>query len=253
MVARDAAGHASAASASSSATLPEDRGEASVPVVTAPQPGLATGSVLATTRPTGPVPVRLTWSGTDDVGITGYALARSTDGGRYVEVARLPGTATSTLVRLSPGRHRYRFRLVGEDAAGGTSAGAAGPAFGVHLAQEDAATCAGPWTVATHDAASGGRLRRSTSGHSAATYRFRGSAFAWVAPTAPTAGRASVSVDGRAPTVVDLRMGSGAGPRRVVTAVSGLAPGPHRVLVQLPGARDAVVPRVAVDAFVSLD
>jgi hypothetical protein len=172
------------------------------PDTTAPQP----------TRPKptlegqlgGKVPVRLTWR-SKDPDVAGYWLWRSVDGRGWRYVPRRDLWSNTALVRVSRG-HSYRFLVHAFDEAGNASRAVFGPRFRTRVFQERnrAVAYSGRWARLYRPAASAKHVSVAQSGAVRSRLVFYGKAIAWVAPTSPEGGTASVFVDGRYIRTVDL-------------------------------------------------
>ena len=105
------------------------------------------------------------------------------------------------------------------------------------------------WRGAVDSTASAGGFRFTSVPGSVASFAFTGTAVTWTARTGPSAGIASVSVDGVAEPPVDLYSRT-RGTKSVL--VSGLADAAHRIRVQATGTKNpaATGAVVSVDDFV---
>ena len=93
--------------------------DSTAPVPTAPKIALTKGAKLSTA---GVLPVKVTWSATDNLsGIGSYHLSESVNGGAFTPVTLANPTAKSATVKLSPGKS-YQFEVAATDGAGNTSA-----------------------------------------------------------------------------------------------------------------------------------
>jgi hypothetical protein len=178
---------------------PPDPGDTTAPTVGVPTHSLSAGPRLGTSS----VPVSVGWSAFDTVGVTQAQLQVSQDGGSY---AAIPvATLRSAVGSLVPS-HRYRFRVRAGDAAGNWSPWRTGAAFDLRRAQETSNAIAyrGSWARRSLSGAYGGYVRKSSSSGASARYTFTGRQVAWVGTKGPTRGRASVYVNGRLVTTIDL-------------------------------------------------
>ena len=138
--------------------------DTTAPTAKAPKHSFTTLSTLATTT----VPVKLTWSATDNTGgsgIASYQLQQSINGGAYTTVA-LPSTTATTISRsLAPGTNTYRYRVAAKDKAGNLSAWASGPSFKVTAYQESnpAIVDTGSWTTSALSGAYGGSVQSASA------------------------------------------------------------------------------------------
>jgi methionine-rich copper-binding protein CopC len=204
------------------------------------------------------VPVKLTWSATDDSGVSGYQLQQSTNGGASYQGVALPsGTATTITRSLTPGDTSYQFRVRAQDQAGNWSSWTSGAKFGVGAYQESDAAInyVGLWTTQTDSAAYGGALRYANGlGTEKATFVFTGSGIGWVSGTNQSRGQADVYLDGTKVATIDLYSASGKS-RVLVFSKGGLNPlATHTLEVRALGTRNAAAKskRVDLDAFVVL-
>ena len=152
------------------------------------------------------------------------------------------------VVALSPG-HRYRFRVRAVDRAGRVSAWATGSDTVLARRQQTAGSYAGSgWLTAGASVYLGGSAKASRAARAGVTFSFSGTSVAWIGPVGPTRGRASVYVDGRLVTTVNLYR-STFQPRQVLFATR-VAAGSHTLTIRVAGT--AGHPWVAVDAFAVL-
>jgi hypothetical protein len=226
--------------------------EADAPVVQGPDHDLtAEGTTLGTST----VPVRISWSATDEDGVSSYAVQESTDGGAtYKNVALASATATSKTLSLTPGG-TYRYRVRATDGAGNVSAWAEGPSFTIDVRQEaDASlTYSGTWNNEALSTAFGGTTMHSEEVGAKATFAFAGADVSWVAQRGPDRGKAEVWLDGALVDTIDL-YATTAQPRRVVYSATLDSSGPHTLEVKVLGTKRNVSTgrRVDVDAIVAL-
>ena len=241
VVAISAAGLSPASGLSNRVTV-----DTTAPVLTAPVVGLRVGQQLTG----GNVPVKVTWSGTDNVaGIDAYTLERSADGGStYTGVTLGSPTATSRTITLAAGAASHRYRVKAADASGNVSAWKAGPALAVSLIDDASAkvTYRGRWTTSAPASASTSTLHSTASAGASASITFTGRGIAWVAPEGRSRGKATVYLDGRKVATVNLN--DSANSRILVYAKSYGSSGKHTLRIVASGT--AGNPRVDVDAFV---
>ena len=211
----------------------------------APTTNLATTTRLSLTT----VPVRVAWSlSGDPAKLARYDVQRSVDGGAYQRAVIASATASRFVVALSPG-HRYRFRVRAVDRAGRVSAWATGSDTVLARRQQTAGSYAGSgWLTAGASVYLGGSAKASRAARAGVTFSFSGTSVAWIGPVGPTRGRASVYVDGRLVTTVNLYR-STFQPRQVLFATR-VAAGSHTLTIRVAGT--AGHPWVAVDAFAVL-
>jgi hypothetical protein len=208
----------------------------------APATNLAEATRLSLTT----VPVRVAWSLVGDPAkLTRYDVQRSTDGGTYVRVVTASATTNRLVVALPPG-HSYRFRVRAVDRAGRVSSWAAGSNTVLARRQQGAGRYAGSgWLSAGSAVYLGGSAKASRSARAGVTFAFSGTGVAWVGPVGPTRGRASVYLDGRLVTTVNLYRP--AFQARQVLYAARVAAGSHILTIRVAGT--AGHPWVAVDAF----
>jgi hypothetical protein len=138
--------------------------DTTAPTAKAPTHTFTTLSTLATST----VPVKLTWSATDNTGgsgIASYQLQRSVNGGAYTNVALPSAMATTISPSLSPGTNTYRYRVTAKDKAGNLSTWATGPSFKVSAFQESSSAIVdtGAWTTSALSGAYGGSVQSASA------------------------------------------------------------------------------------------
>jgi hypothetical protein len=249
-IARDTAGNISAPAAHTY-TRTVSGGDTTAPVATAPVEAIDLSSLTSTT-----VPVRLTWSATDNQngsGIARYEVQRSIGGATWTaETLSTPLTAGKTL-SLKPGTE-YGFRVRAVDVAGNVGNWAA-TSFKIAVLQEnaEAVAYAGAWTTDAVTTASGAQQQFATAAGATSTFSFTGRSVAWVAVKATDRGRAEVFIDGVSAGIVNLyHTSTTAAARRVVFRHAFAAGGPHTIRVTVLGSKATASTgtRVDVDAFV---
>lgn len=216
------------------------------PVAAVPTAALAPAVTTGSTT----IPVRLRLGATDGAtGVAGYEMEMSTDGAGWVPRG-VVGFPSFLDVSLAPA-HAYRFRVRARDGAANWSEWVAPSPFTLGATGEDdaAVTYSGAWSSLRDASAFGGSLRVSTEMGATATLAFTGHAVAWVAGVGPDSGAAQVSLDGGAPTTVDL-WASAAGPRRVVFTKTFSADRPHLLTIRSMGTAGHA--RIGVDGFAVL-
>ena len=224
--------------------------DTTAPVVDPPTHGFVTNSTLGTSA----IPVKLAWSA-DDTAV-GYQLQQSTNGGAYQDVALPSATTTSITHSLAPANN-YQFRVRAQDQVGNWSDWVSGSSFKIEAYQESDAAISylKTWSRQTLSSAYGGALKYAKgTGAEKATFAFRGSEVAWVAPRNTNRGKADVYLDGSKAATIDLYAASGQS-RKVVFTKAGLdASVTHTLEVRVLGSKNAASSgkRVDVDAFVAL-
>ena len=228
----------------------------------APVQSIATPSKLTVASPiqNSTIPVTLNWSASSSSGITSYQLQQSTNGGAFVDASVQPtGTATSATVTPPMGTLlAYQFQVRACSNPTTCSAFAVGPKFRLVPVDDNiVANIAfrGGWTVAPVPGAYGGSVHFATKPGANATlnsltWTVVGNG-AWVSTLGPDRGKATVTVDGGPPTIIDLYAPTQQ-PAQVVWTLGNLGPGTHTVVVTVQGAQNpaSTGSRVDVDAFV---
>lgn len=232
------------------ASLPAGQGTLSIkvgpdtvpPSATAPKHSFASGVALASGR----LPVRLTWSGSDNqTGVARYDLAQSTDGGAWATVA----TPTSAAVyqNLAYGR-TYRFRVRAIDKAGNTGAWAYGATFRL-LGYSEATGVArytGTWSSVSSTSYWGSKAKAASVAGRNVKFTFTGRSVAWVSLKAPSRGKVAIYVNGVYQATVDLYAASTQA-QRVAWAKTWTTSATRVLEVRVLGT--AGRPRVDVDGF----
>jgi hypothetical protein len=202
---------------------------------------------------TSAVPVVITWNGTDDVGVTGYQLQRSTNGGAFSNVALGSATAKTKTLNLAPGNNSYQFRVQARDAQGNVSGFVAGPVFKVTAVQENAASLSytGSWPRVVLSGAFGGQVTHNSTAGSKVTHSFTGTSISWISTKGANRGKADVYLDGAKVATIDLYAAS-TQTRMTVFFRNNLAPGTHTIEVRALGTKRTAATgrRVDIDAFI---
>jgi hypothetical protein len=172
------------------------------PVAKAPAHSLSATSSLGTSTTTDSVPVKLTWSATDNTGgsgIASYQLQQSVDGGAYTTVT-LPSAATTNISPSLTPTKTYRFRVAAKDKAGNASAWSYGPSFKVNAYQESSSSIVdtGTWTTSALSGAYGGSVQYASASGRNATFTVPAGTknVEWVTTKASDRGQAQVWLDG---------------------------------------------------------
>ncbi len=215
------------------------------PVVSAPVTRLAKDRALL---PDGSIPVSVSWSAADPSGVADVTLQRQIDGGGWEELGLLAETDRSVQVALTRGRH-YAFRVRATDALGNLGPWTTGAGVVGRVRQQDhgGVTYSGDWATRSDPDASGRSFSSATARGSALTVSFTGESIGWVAPRVEDGGRAEVTIDGGAPTAVELRSDDGAD--RLIVYRRRLTDGPHVLRLTVTSGPPDIV---RVDAFVIL-
>jgi len=222
----------------------QETGDRLPPQVSEPISDFPRGKALGTTN----VPVRISWTVTDESGITRTELERSTDGGAYAALSLPTTTSRLVTIKLTPG-HPYQFRTRATDGAGNVSDWVVGPQFRLSVTQSEdpQITYSVGWTTAPLTGSYGGTSTSSTTNGGTVTYTFTGRALAWIGSRGTPYGRAEVRVDGSLAATVNTRK-SILQKHRILFAVVFGSAGTHTVEIRLIEAR-----LVHVDALVVLE
>jgi hypothetical protein len=211
------------------------------PTVTAPGQTLSVGTQLGQ----GTLPVRLTWTGSDDRTASNdlkFDLnQRSFQSNWSPWSAVLANSPLTTLTpQLSPGSS-YQFQARSRDLAGNASAFKSGPSLTPRLFQETSATYTGTWKRDNQSDASGGSVRTSNQAGSTATFALSAKSAGVVMPLRSTLGTAQICLDpgtaSQSCDTVDLSPASGLGPRMLVFARNGLSTTQHQLQVTVGSGR----------------
>jgi len=209
------------------------------------QPGLLfkVGTVLSDSSLHPTIPATVTWTATDDVGIT--AQSGDFHDGVQEYTPNLSASSrrfTMPAVHLQAGSSQYAYGAVtASDAAG--NQGTAGHEFDSSLYEEGATTASAGWSTATCDCWSAGAAYRSTKAGASLQYQFVGAAVAVIGDKAARRGKLQVYMDGKLQTTVDT---AGTSKNRVVLYRMRLATNQTHTL-KLVAASSA---RVDVDALI---
>ncbi len=234
-------GHGDTDQATVKVTVLRDK---TAPVSTAPLERFIGQTVGTTTTK-----VRLAWGATDaGSGVKSYKLQVSTNGGSYKTITLSKPTSKSIDRALKSG-NRYRFRVRATDKEGNVGAYAYGPTFKVTRWSQESSTVfyVQSWTMSHTSKVLGGTARHASSTTRSATFVFTGRDVGWIATRATTSGKAHISIDGAAPTTIDLDTSSTAY-RKLVFQRHFATSGPHTLKIQPLG--DG---RVDIDGFALLD
>ena len=240
-----------------------EKPDTTAPTATAPKHTFTTLSTLGTST----VPVKLTWSATDNPGgsgIASYQLQQRVNAGAYTNVALPSATATTISASLAPGTNTYRYRVAAKDKAGNVSAWVAGPSFKVSTYQESSSAIVdtGSWTTSALSGAYGGSVQSASAlGRNATFTAPAGSKnVEWVSYRGPNRGKAQVWLDGvqqdANPSVTGTQpfdlYSSSVQARKVVFSKAVSATTSHKLEVRVLGQKNAssTSTRVDVDAFV---
>jgi hypothetical protein len=217
------------------------------PLVSAPRLQPRSKSTLGTSSAT----LDVSWAVTETAStLASLELQISRDDGLWQAVP-LASTATrATTIRARLGGV-IRLRARAADSAGNSSGWAYSPRTTVAVVQETSTAIAqsASWRRVASASALGGWLDASSRAGAWARYRFTGRSIAWIAPVAPTRGRADVYVDGVRVARVDL-WARAFGQRRVVFQRSWTASGLHTL--EIRNLATVGRPRIDLDALLVL-
>jgi subtilisin family serine protease len=163
-----------------------------------------------------------------------------------------PGTARSAAHSWAvPGTYSVRVRAV--DSLGASSAWSAPLKVTVSAIQrfeEGNAMFTGTWTPVSNTNASGGTYRNSASTNAYASFTFTGNEVKLIGYKGPNQGKASLSIDGGTPVIVDLYSVSPLWQSEIYSK-TGLSAGAHTLKILVSGTRNSKSKgvNVAVDAF----
>lgn len=211
-----------------------------------------------TDSPAAGIPVRISWSASsDNVGVAGYQLQYSTNGGAFTVAGNVTGT--SVTLNVPAGTSTWRYQVRAYDTAGNFStASTASTAITLGLDQETVTSrvsFAGTWTTASAGASSGGATKYATASSASATYKpaTGTNQIAVVMATGPAAGRATIAIDGGTATTIDL-YSSTPGVRSIMFSSATLsATASHTVVVKPLGTKNSASSgtRVDIDGFLT--
>jgi hypothetical protein len=216
------------------------------PTVTTPHVALRTGLQLDGSSSTQPLPMTLSWTGSDGgSGIASYDVKRSVDGGSFASIASHVGSRSLNWT-MTPG-HSYRFKVRARDKAGNFSSWIGPSMWSTALTQQSstAVHLAGTWIGVTGSAYSAGGVRFATNAGASASYSFKGRSIGWVTTQHTDGGVAQVYVDGVLAATVDTSAGATA-ERYVAFTRSWSSYASHTIRIVV------VSGRVDLDAFALL-
>jgi hypothetical protein len=228
----------------------------------APVQSLSTPNVLtvAPVTASSTLPVTLTWTPSSTASVTSYQLEQSDNGGAFspVTVASGAETATSSIALgtlSAPLAHQWRVRAC---TASACSIWVNGPTVtSAPIDNNTSTSYNGTFSSQNVAGSYGGSVQFSSTANARATtsqaFRVAGNV-AWISTKGPDRGRANVSVDGGAPTMVDLYAPTQQ-KAAVVWVANGVTTGAtHTVVVTVLGASNTASSgsRVDHDAMVYL-
>lgn len=218
------------------------------PTATAPVQRFVAGSSVGSNG----VPVRISWSGSDNSGkVVSYDLWASTNGQPWTQQALSPANATSVTFALRPGS-TYRFAVRARDAAGNVSAWEYGPSFGVGNFQETSSYVhysGTGWKYVAWAPGEGGQVAVSSTAGDWVSFTFTGRNVAWVSAQGSSQGKAYVYLDGTYRFTMDLYSTTTLAQTLVVTG-NFTSVGTHTLSIEVVGTSGR--PNVSVDSFAIL-
>jgi hypothetical protein len=258
----DAAGNFDETPASYSWTV-----DTTAPVAKAPAHSFPTTSTLGTSTTSNSVPVKLSWSATENTGgsgIASYQLQQSVDGGAYTNVTLPSATTTTISPSLTPTK-TYRFRVAAKDKAGNASAWSYGPSFKVDAYQESSSSIVdtGTWTTSALSGAYGGSVQYANALRRNATFTVPAGTknVEWVSTKAGDRGKAQVWLDGiqqdANPSATGIQpfdlYSSSTQPRKVVFSKAVTPATSHKLEVKVLGQKNtsSTGTQVDIDAFMT--
>jgi len=228
----------------------------------APVQSLSTASPLtvAPVTASSTMPVSLSWTASSTASVTGYQLEQSDNGGAFSPVTVASGATSATssiaLGTLSaPATHQWRVRACTATAC---SIWVTGPTVtSAPIDNNTSTSYNGTFSSQNVAGSYGGSVQFSSTANARATtsqaFRVTGNV-AWISTKGPDRGRANVSIDGGAPTTVDLYAPTQQ-KAAIVFVANGLSTGAtHTVVVTVLGASNTASSgsRVDHDAMVYL-
>ena len=224
----------------------QSQSDSTSPTATAPVQQVKVGDTLNANG----VPVTVSWSGSDNTGVSAYDFFASTNGGAWTQQTLPNANATSITYSLTPG-NSYRFAVRSRDAAGNVSPWMYGSTFTVGDYQEtsSAFNYNGSWNTYGWSLADAGQLALSNTANDWFSFTFTGSNVAWVGTKAANRGEAYVWLDGNYVGTADEYAASTAAKSLIVVGNWDTV-AQHTITVQVVGTSGR--PDVDVDSFVVL-
>ncbi len=215
------------------------------PRITAPS---VPAIVVTQTAGTSGASLRFSWAGSDNTGVVRYDVQRSTNGGAWTTVAR-PTSASLRTTATYKTSVRYRVRAV--DVSGNVSGWVHTTTVKLIRTQETSSSIVyhGAWKTSSASKYLGGSLRRAGRAGASVGFRFTGRSIAWVAAKGPTRGKATIYIDGKYVTTINLHSATGSF-RQVVFARRWSSSRTHTIKIVVRGTPGH--PRVDLDAFLRL-
>lgn len=220
-------------------------GDTTPPVMSAISQGFPLGQQITNTT----APVQLSWSATDNVGVSAYEVYWSTNNGTtWTKDTSAAANATSIIRWLGFGG-TYRYAVRARDAAGNWSGYTYNVPATPSVTDDKAFTIASPWARYNLADTHGGTYAAASQAGAWLQHTFTGRTVAFVAPKFSTAGRASIYCDGTLYKTVDLYSATTVG-RQVIEGCLFAQSGQHTIKIVVQGTSGR--PWVGVDAFTVL-
>jgi hypothetical protein len=220
-------------------------GDTTPPVMSAISQGFPLGQQITNTT----APVQLSWSATDNVGVSAYEVYWSTNNGTtWTQDASAAANATSIIRWLGFGG-TYRYAVRARDAAGNWSGYAYNVPATPSVTDDKAFTIASPWARYNLADTHGGTYAGASQAGAWLQHTFTGRTVAFVAPKFSTAGRATIYCDGALYKTVDLYSATTVG-RQVIEGCLFAQSAQHTIKIVVQGTSGR--PWVGVDAFTVL-
>jgi hypothetical protein len=161
----------------------------------------ATGDAVAGSTLSG----RVSWSGGDNaggIGLRWISVYRSVNGAAFSLLVQASGS--STAVNLASGK-TYRFKVIGEDYDGNTSAAVLTSTYPIKLTQQTTGvTYSGSWSTTSSASYAGGSTRYATKKGASASFKAKARLYTFVSTMGPKRGKARIYVNGVLKATVDL-------------------------------------------------
>jgi hypothetical protein len=165
-----------------------------------------------------------------------------------------PGSRSLTVDGLAAAAHRFAVRSAGTSnpASTGIAIALDEVVLGTtHVDDVSPRISYDSWAGASNPNASDGTVRSSTGAGASTTLNFIGESVTWVSAQGPDQGRASISIDGKVPVVVDNY--AAVRTWKLARTFGGLTFAQHTIKVVVTGTRNAssTANRVTSDAFIA--
>ena len=224
----------------------------SAPHVSTPRVSLRSGVQLDGSSTTEPLPITVSWSGSDGgSGVKSYDVKRRYAGGYYSTIASNV-TPTSLPWEMKPGSPypgpAYQFKVRARDKAGNVGSWIGPYPWRAALIQQNNSSIklSGAWTNESGAAHSGGSVKTASAAGASASLTFHGRAVAWITTLRPDSGEARVYIDGALVATIDTNAGTTT-ERYVAYSRSWSGWGKHTIKIVVVGGQ-----RVDLDAFATV-